>query len=99
MFFIEEQWNGNIRPNQKAIRKDSQYHKLIHNLSCETAKFLEDMSTEQKKQFDDMSLKQAELYNIESRETFIEGFRLGVGLVLDAIGEYKPQLCSIGEEE
>ena len=99
MFFIEELWNGNIRPNQKAIRKDSQYHKLFHKLSCETEQFLGDMSTEQKRQYDKLSIGQMELNSIENKESFIEGFRLGVGLLLDAIGEYKPQLCSIGEEE
>ena len=99
MFFIEELWNGNIRPNQKAIRKDSQYHKLTHKLACETEQFLADMSTEKKRQYDKMSIEQMELNNIENKESFIEGFRLGVGLILDAVGAYKSQLCSIREEE
>ena len=98
MFFIENLWYGNIRPSQKAIRKDSQYHKTLTHLTSLTTSLLADFSEEQRKLYNEIANVQGELDAIESKENFVEGFRYGAGMMLDVISEYKGQLCQISED-
>ena len=98
MFFIDELWHGNIRPSQKAIRKDSEYHKTLMHLSSLINSLLADFSEEQRKLYNEIANVQGELDAIESKENFVEGFRYGAGMMLDVISEYKGQLCQISEE-
>ena len=68
MFFIENLWYGNIRPSQKAIRKDSQYHKTLTHLTSLTTSLLADFSEEQRKLYNEIANVQGETkssYHIE----------------------------------
>ena len=98
MFFIDKLWGGEITPSQKAIRKGSDYHKLLHKISCAVSAFEENLDENTKVRFREIEQAQAKLNGIENEETFIEGFRLGAGMILDVLNEYKGQLCQISEE-
>lgn len=98
MFFIENLWYGNIRPSQKAIRKDSQYHKTLTHLTSLTTLLLADFNEGQRKLYNEIESVQGELNTIENKENFVEGFRYGAGMMLDVLNEYKGQLCQISEE-
>ena len=43
MFFIDKLWEGQISPSQKAIRKGSDYHKLLHKITCASSAFEENL--------------------------------------------------------
>ena len=98
MFFIDKLWEGQISPSQKAIRKGSDYHKLLHKISCAVSAFEESLEENAKVRFREIEQAQAKLNGIENEETFIEGFRLGAGMILDVLNEYKGQFCPISEE-
>ena len=98
MFFIDKLWEGQISPSQKAIRKGSDYHKLLHKIACAVSAFEENLDENSKVRFREIEQAQNKLNDIENKETFIEGFRLGAGMVLDVLNEYKGQLCQISEE-
>ena len=98
MFFIDKLWGGEITPSQKAIRKGSDYHKLLHKITCAVSAFEEGLDENAKVRFREIEQAQAKLNGIENEETFIEGFRLGAGMILDVLNEYKGQLCQISEE-
>ena len=98
MFFIDKLWEGQISPSQKAIRKGSDYHKLLHKISCAVSAFEENLDENAKVRFREIEQAQAKLNGIENEETFIEGFRLGAGMILDVLNEYKGQLCPISED-
>ena len=98
MFFIDKLWGGEITPSQKAIRKDSDYHKLLHKIACAVSAFEENLDENSKVRFREIEQAQNKLNDIENKETFIEGFRLGAGMVLDVLNEYKGQLCQISED-
>ena len=98
MFFIDELWHGNIRPSQKAIRKDSEYHKTLMQLSSLINSLLADFNEGQRKLYNEIESVQGELNTIENKENFVDGFRYGAGMMLDVISEYKGQLCQISEE-
>ena len=98
MFFIDKLWEGQISPFQKAIRKGSDYHKLLHKITCASSAFEEGLDENAKVRFREIEQAQAKLNGIENEENFIEGFRLGAGMILDVLNEYKGQLCQISEE-
>ena len=98
MFFIDKLWGGEITPSQKAIRKGSDYHKLLHKISCAVSAFEENLDENTKVRFREIEQAQAKLNGIENEETFIEGFRLGAGMILDVLNEYKGQFCPISED-
>ena len=98
MFFIDKLLEGQISPSQKAIRKGSDYHKLLHKITCVSSAFEECLDENTKVRFREIEQAQAKLNGIENEETFIEGFRLGAGMILDVLNEYKGQLCQISED-
>ena len=98
MFFIDKLWEGQISPSQKAIRKGSDYHKLLHKITCASSAFEENLDENTKIRFREIEQAQAKLNGIENKETFIEGFRLGAGMILDVLNEYKGQFCPISED-
>ncbi len=98
MFFINKLWEWQISPSQKAIRKGSDYHKLLHKITCASSAFEESLDENTKVRFREIEQAQAKLNSIENEETFIEGFRLGAGMVLDILNEYKGQFCPISED-
>ncbi len=98
MYFIAKLWEGKISPSQKAIRKDSDYHKILHKITCASSAFEEGLDENTKVRFREIEQAQAKLNGIENEETFIEGFRLGARMVLDVLNEYKGQFCPISED-
>ena len=50
-----------------------------------------EMTQEGRRTFEDFQMVQAELSSIECEEVFIEGFRMGAQMILDAFGDYQGQ--------
>ena len=91
MYVLDKLWRGEITPSEKSTYRDSEYHAKLREL-CEIADRLNQELTEQGREyFKTYGSIQAQLDEIENRETFIEAFRLGAGLLLDVVGERKCQ--------
>ena len=91
MFVLNRLWRGDISPSQRAIRKGSRYEKVFSHLCAVGDKMSGEMTQEGRKAFEDFQMIQAELSSIECEEVFIEGFRLGAQMMLDAFGDYQGQ--------
>ena len=87
MFVLNRLWRGDISPSQRAVRRDSEYEKVLSHLCAVGDKIGGEMTAEGKELFDDYQMTQAQLASIENEEVFIEGFRLGAQMMLDAFGD------------
>ena len=90
-------WDGNIRPCEREIRADSQYYKVMHSITEEQKKFYGTFSPEAKDAYDNYVLLHGELSSISEQDAFIKGFRLGVQLLLSAVGPYESPLPQVNE--
>ena len=91
MYILNDLWNGNVTPDVRYVRSDSEYHKISHQLSEKSDLFIKDLSPEQSELYDELENLQYKLFNISEEDTFITGFRLGARMILDVIGDHKGQ--------
>ena len=97
MFVLRELWRGNITPSERHIRKNSEYATLLHENTELEHNFCETLTAEQKKAYNDIYGGQVRIMSISEEEAFIQGFRIGAGMLLDVIEDYKGQFRMIGE--
>ena len=97
MFVLRELWRGNISPNERHIRKNSEYATLLQeNTRLEDA-FCGTLTAEQKKAYNDIYGGQVRMMSISEEEAFIQGFRIGARMLLDVFEDYKGEFGMIGE--
>ena len=88
MDILEDLFYGNISPIDKAFDRDSEYAKFIGIVAdCEKklAAFLEALpgAEEQRHLLSRMMNAQSEIIQFSVYERFVEGFRLGAGLIVE----------------
>ena len=91
MYILNDLWQGNITPNERYIRSDSDYQKTLHELNSEIEQFINSLSPENQEYFDKLTTIQFKLNSISEEDAFIVGFRLGARMILDVINDYKGQ--------
>ncbi len=87
MFVLNRLWRGDISPSQRTVPKDSEYAKVLSRLSAVGRQMNEKLTPETRPLFEDFQKTQADLNGIECEEVFIEGFRMGAQMMLDAFGD------------
>lgn len=92
MYILDELWRGKITPSERRIREGSRYAAVLHDNTQNDRAFCESLTKEQRKAYDEIYNGQMELLGIAEEESFILGYRIGVRLLLDAIGDHKAQL-------
>ena len=92
MFMIEDLWNGRFTPSERSIRKGSHYQELSNRSTEYLETFRKELSAEGKKAFDDYYSTQMELCDISELDSFTQGIRFGIRLMLDVVGEYHSDL-------
>ena len=85
MSVLNRLWRGDISPSQRTVRRDSEYGKVLSHLCAIGDKMSGEMTAEGRKLFEEFQEVQAALNGIECEEVFVEGFRLGAQLMLDAL--------------
>ena len=85
MRMIEELFYGNICPCEKSLTRGSEYSQLLNLAVKNEEKFSELLSTQQREMFDKVKECMTDMNNILEKEAFIDGFRLGVKLVAEAV--------------
>ena len=99
MYLLEELWYGNVNPNERYNRPNSEYAKLIKE-SADCLKRLEEKLTpEASKLLDEFCNIQARAAGISEEDTFIRGVRIGARFILDVVGDYRSQTPQIGANE
>ena len=88
MNILEELYYGNITPQEKAFRRESDYAGFVKTVSENEEKltaFLRAIpnAAEEQRLFSQLMSAQGEVNDIEGKERFIEGWKLGARVVLD----------------
>lgn len=85
MRMIEELFYGNICPCEKSLTRGSEYSQLLNLAVKNEEKFSALLSPQQKEMFEKLKDCMTDMNNLLEKEAFIDGFRLGVKLVAEAV--------------
>ena len=98
MYVLDKLWRGKLSPSEPCCHYGSEYSNLrdiwIHKGKLISAELSEDG----KKLFQEYQDLQERLSAISEEDMFTNGFRIGVGLILDAIGNYESQFVRYHED-
>ena len=97
MYVLQDLWDGNIRPSERAIRYGSTYADLYHQATEAETKFRKEMTEKGRSIYEDYCNKQNQLLELSEADAFIQGFRLGARIILDVIGAYNSPLPPMAE--
>lgn len=92
MNILEALWGGQIRPADRSVQHNSEFDKLRKAAQKDYDHFWALLSPEAKEAYNAYLMKDVELSLISDKDFFIKGFRLGVQMLLAAMGEYSSQL-------
>ena len=97
MSILEELWRGNVTPNERAIKPESEYHNLILAANVEERRLMEYLSADGREVYDSLCRKRSDLAGMSEMDTCIVGFRLGARVMLEVLGEYGGQFPQVTE--
>ena len=85
MKILEELYYGNVSPNEKHIKRGSEYDNLLNLLCRNDEVFINTLSKEQKVLYDKIKECREKLSTLSEKEMYIDGFRLGACIIFDVI--------------
>ncbi len=81
--FLEELYYGNLDPQARGYRKDSNILKVSENINELEEKITQRLNGEEKKLFLDFCNANSELMGESGLDSFLVGFRLGAKMIFD----------------
>ena len=87
MYALEDLWRGKITPSERGYRNGSQYAELMKQANEASDIFYKELSPVGKRAYDALCTAENKMADLAEFDSFSRGFRLGMGLLLDAIGE------------
>ena len=85
MYILQALWRGEITPNERYAKPDSDYRRLAARAHEAYVKIRNELTEEGKQYFDELEQIQNEMNSISEEEVFIDAFRLGARMILDII--------------
>ena len=85
MNILEELCYGNIVPNEKCAKLDDEVKELLKLLNRNEEKLTATLSEDQEETFEKYKDCNREISEINEREIFLNGFRLGARLIIDVV--------------
>ena len=82
---LHEFYYSNINPNEKPFKRDSEYIKVIKNLSDSEEKLLNLLLGTEKELFEAFSKAQSDLNEISVADSFVDGFCLGMRIAIEVM--------------
>jgi hypothetical protein len=82
---LQQLYDGEIFPAEQIVPKHLEYRELCRKLREEKEYFRELLSASDRERFDAMENLSQEIENLYGYEDFSCGFRLGVGLMIEAL--------------
>lgn len=98
MYVLDKLWRGTLSPSEQCVNHGSEYSQLHHKAAQMGSQILSRMSDEEKQLFQEYQELQERMSHISEEDMFVNGFRIGVGLILDAIGTYDSQFVRYHED-
>lgn len=87
MNILEDIYLGDIRPNERSFKHNSQYAKALDELVKAGDALTDGLTEEQKELFEDYMTAQREINVLTDCETFCIAFKLGAKIMLDVLTE------------
>ena len=85
MFALFDLWDGNIHPAEDNCPTDQQYRTARKALVEQEDLFWKELSPAEKEAYEDLQNIRSEVVGRQEYYAFVQGFRLGVRLLLDAL--------------
>ena len=98
MYVLDKLWRGKLSPNEQCIIHGSEYSDLRHRAAQLNAKIIDSLSDEGKKMLQEYQDLREQMCYISEEDMFVNGFRIGMGLLLDAVGPYESQFVRYHED-
>mgnify|MGYP007101881810 CR=1 FL=1 len=87
MHILEDIYLGDIRPNERTFKRNSQYAKALDEMVKAGDALTDGLTEEQKELFEDYMTAQREVNVLTDCETFCIAFKLGAKIILDVLTE------------
>lgn len=98
MYVLDKLWRGKLSPNEQCIIHGSEYSDIRHKATQLHKQIVSSMSDETNRIFQEYQDLREQMAYISEEDMFVNGFRIGVGLFLDAVGPYDSQFCRYHED-
>ena len=98
MLVLDKLWRGEISPSERYIRRGSEYEKLLKALSRKEELLRQQLTPEGTEILAAYQKLQMDMGAIENKETFLEAFRMGAGMILDVLLDHRGNFTASGEE-
>lgn len=98
MYVLDKLWQGKLSPNEQCIQHGSEYSEIRHKAVQLSNQIISCLSDDGKRIFQEHQDLRERMCYISEEECFVNGFRIGVGLLLDAIGPYDSQFVRYHED-
>ncbi len=85
MYVLDRLWRGEITPAERSVRQGSQYQRTVREFCAGMDELLRLLSPEAKEQLNAVSELKTDISMMENEDSFICGFRLGMGILLDVV--------------
>lgn len=82
---LQQLYSGEIYPSEKIVVRTSEYKELNRKISDDKIYFQSVLSADDRKRFEDLGDMELERSSSYAYENFVHGFRLGVGLIIEAL--------------
>lgn len=97
MNILDEFYYGNVNPQEKCYKRQTEYAAFVKTVFDNEEKLTARLSSEEQQLFSQLMNAQSEILDTETRERFIEGWKLGAKFMLDTflIPRYSPfiEIC------
>ena len=98
MFVLDKLWEGKLSPSEQCIHYGSEYSELRHKAAQLGSQLASSLSDEGKRMLQEYQELRERMCYISEEDMFVNGFRIGVGLLLDAVGPYESQFVRYHED-
>ena len=85
MLILEDLYLGDIRPNERGFKRNSQYAKALEEVVKAGDALIDGLTDEQKGLFEDYITAQREVNVLTDCETFCLASKLGAKIILDVL--------------
>ena len=98
MYVLDKLWQGKLSPNEQCIVHGSEYSDIRHKATELSRQIVSSLSDDGKKMYQEYQELRERMAYISEEDMFVNGFRIGVGLILDAVGTYESQFVRYHED-
>ena len=98
MYVLDKLWQGKLSPNEQCIVHGSEYSDIRHKATQLHKQIVSSLSEEGNRIFQEYQDLREQMAYISEEDMFVNGFRIGVGLLLDAVGPENSQFVRYHEE-